>query len=136
MPPADTTADLTAQARLAQSRAYAPYSGYRVGAALEGADGHVFLGCNVENASYSVTCCAEQVAVFNAIAAGVRDFRRMVISASGTSPYPCGACRQVLSEFAPTLPVTVVADDGTRHDFTLDTLLPNPFVLAGEGRPA
>lgn len=111
----------------ARDRAYAPYSGYRVGAALEAEDGRVFDGCNVENASYSVTCCAERVALFSAVTAGARRFRRMVVAAAGSTPYPCGACRQALSELAPDLPITVLAGDGVRHEFTLDTLLPKPF---------
>lgn len=112
----------------ARARAYAPYSGYRVGAALETDDGRVFEGCNVENASYSVTCCAERVALYSAVAAGARDFRRLVVVAGGPTPHPCGACRQALSEFAPDdLPITVVADGGKRHRFTLGELLPKPF---------
>lgn len=121
--------DLQQQARIAQERAHAPYSRYRVGAALEAEDGRVFLGCNVENGAYSVTCCAEQVAVFSAVAAGVRSFRRLTVTSSGRTPFPCGACRQVLSEFASALPITVVGEDGERHEFTLEDLLPNPFAL-------
>lgn len=126
--------DLESEARAAQERAYAPYSGYRVGAAIEAEDGRVFTGCNVENASYSVTCCAERVALFSAITAGARSFRRMVVTASGRTPYPCGACRQALSEFAPSLPLTVIGADGDRHEYELDDLLPHPFTLA-EGHP-
>ncbi|HJU87218.1 MAG TPA: cytidine deaminase [Gemmatimonadota bacterium] len=116
----------------ARSRAYAPYSGYSVGAALEAADGSVFTGCNVENASYSVTCCAERSALFAAVSAGVRSFRRMVVTAGGRAPYPCGSCRQALAEFAPELEVIVVTDDGARHAFTLDRLLPHPFRFTKE----
>ncbi|HET9582076.1 MAG TPA: cytidine deaminase [Gemmatimonadota bacterium] len=119
---------LEARAHAARERAHAPYSGYRVGAALETGDGRIFEGCNVENASYSVTCCAERVALYTAVAAGVRDFRRLVVSASGRTPYPCGACRQALSEFAADgLAITVVGDGGERHEFTLGELLPKPF---------
>jgi cytidine deaminase len=119
---------LEERAIAARARAYAPYSGYRVGAALETEDGRVFEGCNVENASYSVTCCAERVALYSAVAAGARGFRRLVVVASGPTPHPCGACRQALSEFAPDeLPITVVADGGGRHRFTLGELLPKPF---------
>lgn len=127
--------DLEAAARAAQELAYAPYSDYRVGAALESEDGRIFAGCNVENASYSVTCCAERVALFAAIAAGARSFRRMVVSANGRAPYPCGACRQALSEFAPELPITVIDSVGDHLEFALHELLPHPFTLA-EGRPA
>jgi homotetrameric cytidine deaminase len=128
-------ADLVAQARAAQARAHAPYSGYRVGAALEAEDGRVFTGCNVENASYSVTCCAERVALYSAIAAGARRFRRIVVTASGRTPYPCGACRQALSEFAESLPVTVVGEDGEPFDYDINGLLPHPFRFPG-ARPA
>lgn len=120
----DALADRAAAAR---RRAHAPYSGYQVGAALETEDGRVFDGCNVENVSYSVTCCAERVALYTAVAAGARRFRRLVVVAGGATPHPCGACRQALSEFAPDdLPITVVADGG-RHEFTLGELLPKPF---------
>ncbi len=128
-------ADLLDEARAAQARAYAPYSDYPVGAALETSDGRVFTGSNVENASFSVTCCAERVALFAAVSAGAREFRRIVISAGGRTPYPCGACRQALVEFAPALPVTVIGDDERVHEFTLDQLQPHPFVL-DTGRPA
>ena len=119
----------------ARARAYAPYSGYAVGAALEAADGSVFTGCNVENASYSVTCCAERSALFAAVSAGARSFRRMVVTAGGNAPYPCGSCRQALAEFAPELEVIVVTDDGARHAFTLDRLLPHPFRFAKGSQP-
>jgi cytidine deaminase len=119
----------------ARARAYAPYYGYSVGAALEAADGTVFTGCNVENASYSVTICAERSALFAAVSAGARSFRRMVVTAGGDAPYPCGSCRQALAEFAPELEVIVVTDDGARHEFTLDSLLPHPFRFANGRRP-
>lgn len=119
---------LEERAIAARRHAHVPYSSYRVGAALETEDGRVFDGCNVENASYSVTCCAERVALYSAVAAGARGFRRLVVSAGGRTPYPCGACRQALSELAPDdLPITVVTDDGQRHEFTLGELLPKPF---------
>lgn len=124
---------LLSLAEEARERAYAPHSGYPVGAALEAEDGQVFIGCNVENASYSVTCCAERSALFAAVSAGVRSFRRIVIVAAGRSPYPCGTCRQALSEFAPGLEVVVVTGDGERLEFTLDRLLPHPFRFEKEG---
>jgi cytidine deaminase len=127
------TDSLEARAHAARARAYAPYSGYRVGAALETDDGRVFEGCNVENASYSVTCCAERVALYSAVAAGARSFRRLVVVAGGPTPHPCGACRQALSELAPDdLPITVVADGGGHHRFTLGELLPKPFRMEPE----
>lgn len=119
-------------AREAQHKAYAPYSGYHVGAALETDDGRVFPGCNVENSSFSVTCCAERVALFAAVTEGARAFKRLVVSANGRTPYPCGACLQALSEFAPGLPITVVNDNGDKQEFTLGGLLPHPFSFGDE----
>lgn len=125
---------LEALAAAARDRAYAPYSGYTVGAAIEAEDGSVFTGCNVENASYSVTCCAERNALFAAVSAGARSFRRIVVTAGGKAPYPCGTCRQALAEFAPDLEIVVMTDDGGRHEYTLDGLLPHPFRFE-KGRP-
>ncbi len=119
---------LEAAAR-AREHAYAPYSEYRVGAALEAADGSVFVGANVENSSLSVTICAERSAVAAAVAAGHRDFRRLAVSVrEGAPPAPCGACRQVLGEFAPSLPI-VSESNGVCREWLLDTLLPEPFSL-------
>lgn len=134
-PAHDPRRRLEALAAEVRGRAYAPYSGYTVGAAIEAQDGSVFTGCNVENASYSVTCCAERSALFAAVSAGARAFRRMVVTAGGNAPYPCGACRQALAEFAPELEIVVVTDDGERHEFTLERLLPHPFRFE-KGRPA
>lgn len=118
---------LVAAAREAQSRAHCPYSHYRVGAALEGADGSVFLGCNVENASYGLTICAERSAVFAAVTAGVRQFRRIVIATdSEVAASPCGACRQVLAEFGVDIEVISVGPTHTRT-WRLRDLLPDAF---------
>jgi cytidine deaminase len=114
-------------ARAAQARAYAPYSNYAVGAALECEDGTIVSGCNVENASYGLTNCAERVAVGAAVSRGLRRFRRIVIVSNSDPPAaPCGACRQVLREFAPDLPVRAVGPSRT-VEWTLSQLLPAAF---------
>lgn len=107
--------------------AYAPYSGFRVGAALLSEDGTIWTGVNVENASYGLTMCAERSAVHAAVSSGLRDFVAIAIASEGpVAAAPCGACRQVLSEFAPRL--TVVSEArGDRRTWTLDELLPERF---------
>lgn len=114
-------------ARAAQGRAYAPYSKYRVGAALESADGRVFQGCNVESASYGLTICAERTALVSAVAAGAREFRRIVVVTDSDPPAaPCGACRQMLAEFGLGLRVEAVGPVSTQR-WTLTELLPDAF---------
>jgi len=111
-----------------RSRAYAPYSKFTVGAALECADGTVFTGCNVENAAYGETICAERVAVTKAVSEGHRDFVRLAV-AGGSEDfcYPCGSCRQVLREFAPGLEILCLNGKGEVHALTLAQLLPHSF---------
>lgn len=119
---------LVAAARAAREHAHAPFSGFRVGAALEAADGRIVGGCNVENASYGLTMCAERVAVLKAVSEGVRAFTRIVIVADSAEPTPpCGACRQILWEFAGDIEVVLANLQGARDTTTVAALLPRPF---------
>jgi cytidine deaminase len=121
------TDSLIAAARSAQARAYAPYYKFRVGVALEATDGTVLLGCNVENASYGHTICAERAAVCAAVSAGANRFRRAVVVSDVDPPAaPCGACRQVLAEFGLDLPIEGVGSKRT-VTWRLSDLLPVAF---------
>ncbi len=110
----------------AMARSYSPYSHFAVGAALLCADGRVFQGCNVENASFGHTICAERTAVFKAVSEGAREFTAIAIAATGAAPWPCGACRQVLNEFAPDIRV-LITWDGHNDEAPLSALLPCGF---------
>jgi len=123
-------ATLEARALEAQRRAYAPYSGFRVGAAVQ-VSGGVFEGANVENASYGLTVCAERIAVFTAVIAGAHRLEAVAVCTESSPPSsPCGACRQVLLEFAPdpaAVTVTAVNPRGERRSWTLAELIPDGF---------
>jgi len=122
---------LVALAREVRERAYAPYSGFRVGSAIETASGKVYTGTNVENASYGATVCAERAAVFAMIAAGERGITRVAVYAEGPElSMPCGMCRQVLVEHGPKAEVIVAEPSGSRTT-TLAALMPEPFVFEG-----
>ena len=124
----DGRATLDAAAVAVMQRAYAPYSKFRVGAALLAADGTVHSGCNVENASYPAGICAERTALSRAVADGVREFTAIVVCTEASVPTPpCGICRQVLHEFAPLLEVTSITTSGARQTWRLDALLPAAF---------
>jgi cytidine deaminase len=117
-------------ARAAKEAAYAPYSGLRVGAALLTAQGRLYKGCNIENASYGLTICAERVAFYKALSEGERQFAAMaVISDLDGFCFPCGACRQVLSEFGADLKIYICSKNGEYIIKTLAELLPEPFIF-------
>jgi cytidine deaminase len=122
-----TDNELVAQAIEVAGRAYAPYSKFHVGAVLVGKDGRTFAGCNVENISYGLTICGERNAVFAAVAAGCREFSKIVIVADTEEPAsPCGACRQVLAEFNPDMQIVLANFRGKSLNFRLSELLPRP----------
>jgi cytidine deaminase len=119
---------LFAAARAAFDRALADYSHFKVGAAIETSSGQVVAGCNIENASYGLTMCAERVAIFTALAAGHRDFRRLLIVANTAEPTPpCGACRQILWEFGGNLEILLANLSGVTAVHRLGDLLPAAF---------
>jgi len=119
---------LVAAARAARVHAHAPYSHFAVGAAIETADGRVFTGVNVENATYGLTVCAERVAILKAMSEGVRAFQRIAIVADTEAPTPpCGACRQILWEFAGDLEVILANDTRETGRHQLSALFPLPF---------
>lgn len=133
-----TQAELLACARAARENAYAPYSRFRVGAAVQARDGRVFVGCNVENASYGLCTCAERTALCAAVAAGYGcgDFARIAIVGDTGEPIsPCGACRQIMVELGgASLPVTLANLAGATRETTAGALLPDAFQLPPDGK--
>jgi cytidine deaminase len=128
------SAELIRRARAVQAHAYCPYSKFRVGAALETADGRVYVGTNVESASYGLTVCAERMAIGAAVAGGAREFRRIVVATDVDPPAsPCGACRQLLAEFGLDLEVIAVGPK-TERRWVLRDLLPDAFARPALGR--
>src|SRR5271169_5007629 len=115
-------------ARAARAHAHAPFSNFCVGAALEDASGRIHTGCNIENATYGLTLCAERVAVFKAVSEGARRFRRIAIAAdTETLAPPCGACRQILWEFCGDIEILLANPRGKRESLRLKDLFPRPF---------
>lgn len=118
--------ELLKAAKQAREGAYARYSGFRVGAAIATRDGRIFTGCNIENASYSLTVCAERVAVWKAVSEGAREFAAVVVHADAPTP-PCGACLQVLWELCGDIPVMMAGSNSAAETARLSDLLPRPF---------
>ena len=126
-----TNQELIAKAKEAMTKAYAPYSHFQVGAALLAKDGRVFTGCNVENATYGATICAERTAVTKAVSEGVREFEKIaIVASSGDYAAPCGICRQALFEFMPEGKVVLWSELEGEKEFALTELL--PFGFRGE----
>jgi cytidine deaminase len=128
MPTVREIDEVIRRAKLAQKRAYSPYSKVKIGAAILTSAGRIYEGCNIENASYGLSCCAERAAIFNAVADGHRDLVAIaVVGKSADFTKPCGACRQVMAEFNPKLKVMRRGLDGFSVDTTLEKLLPDRF---------
>ena len=118
---------LIALAKEAMRKSYSPYSHFKVGACIVSTDGRVFTGTNIENASFGLTICAERSALFRAVSDGVHEFAAIAIAAENAPPWPCGACRQVLNEFAPDIRILIAWGDNHTDQSTLPALLPHGF---------
>jgi cytidine deaminase len=119
---------LTEAARAVRERAHAPYSGFKVGAAIEDENGRVFTGCNVENATYGLSVCAEHVAVLKAISEGAAKLKRVAVVADcDTLTPPCGACRQILWEFCGNIELTMANIAGKQETISMEQIFPRPF---------
>ena len=120
--------ELIAKATAARDYAVAPYSGFKVGAALEANDGQVYTGCNIESASYGLTVCAERLALWKALSAGAREFRQIaVVTGAAAITSPCGTCRQLLWEYCGDIVVHLHSTAGLDQEYKLAELLPHPF---------
>src|SRR5436309_14057289 len=120
--------ELTAKAAAARANAVAPYSGFKVGAALETKDGRVYTGCNIENVSFGLTVCAERVALWKALSEGAREFRQIAIVTDAKAiTAPCGACRQLLWEYCGDITVNLHTLNGLSEQYRLAELFPHPF---------
>ena len=123
-----TDRNLIGMASDVMANSYSPYSRFKVGAAIECADGAVFTGCNIENVSFGATICAEASAIASAVSAGKRKFKRIAITSEGSMYcFPCGKCRQLLSEFAPDIEVLCSRADGRYVSYSLSSLFPMAF---------
>ncbi len=123
--------ELVQSAKTAMEKAYAPYSKFKVGAALLTSNGKIFSGCNVENSAYGLSICAEQVAVVKAVSSGETKFKILVIfTPTEGLTSPCGACRQVIAEFNPALKIILINNKGKRKILTMNKLLSSPFKLS------
>jgi cytidine deaminase len=122
--------ELVNVAKKALSKAYSPYSNYKVGAALRTKEGKIYDGCNIENASFGLTVCAERVALFKALSEGEKEFTELaVVIDDEILPSPCGACRQVISELAPNASIILATVNGLYKEYSVEELLPNAFKL-------
>ena len=125
--------DLVSEARKARDNAVAPFSKFKVGAALRTSEGKVYRGCNVENCTYGLTVCAERVALLTALAAGERKFTAVAVVTQSPEPgTPCGPCRQLMWEYCGDIPVTIANLKGKRIEYQLSQLLPYPFSFSLE----
>lgn len=125
-----TDKELLETADKAMENAYAPYSNFKVGAALLCTDGTVFTGCNVENSSYGAANCAERTAIFKAVSEGYREFSAIaIVSSGGGETFPCGICRQVIGEFAPQIRIILRDENGEPAVYSFEELMPKFFTL-------
>ena len=119
--------ELIKKAIESKNKAYVPYSGFHVGAALITEDNSIYTGCNIEIASYSPTICAERTAIFKAISEGHKKIKKIAVVGDGEDTFPCGVCRQVIREFGKDAKIIVANSEDDYKEFTLDELLPNSF---------